>query len=64
MQFFKNKITLLIFILLFIFSIIFPFYSYANNDTSYVWSEISSPSIATVASLNEDKRKFLESYMW
>ena len=63
MQFFKNKFIYIV-IIFFIFSIILPFYSYATEETSYVWSELSSDVIETSQTLSQDKRKFFESYLW
>lgn len=63
MQFFKNKFIYII-IVFFIFSIILPFYSYATEETSYVWSELSSDVIETSQTLSQDKRKFFKSYLW
>ena len=51
----KNKICYLI-IFVFIISISFPIYSMASNDTAFVWSETSNPTIETATSLAEDKR--------
>ena len=51
----QNKIYKLIFMFL-IFSLILPFYAYATSDTSYVWSEISSPIITTSSVLSEGER--------
>ena len=51
----KNRIILLIFTI-FLFNILTPFYSYASSDTSYVWSQITAPTLETVSSLNKDKR--------
>jgi len=47
---FKNKIAYSIIITLIII-IIFPCVTCANNNTSFVWSEISAPVVETVASL-------------
>lgn len=46
----------LIFIIIFLFLLSFIYPVFASNDTAFVWSEISSPTIETVASLNQDKR--------
>lgn len=51
----KNKFIYFI-LLLIIFSFALPFYSYGADDTSYVWSEISSPAVTTSSTLLEDKR--------
>ena len=51
----QNKIYKIIFILI-IFSLVIPFYAYASNDTSYVWSEISSPIVSTSSVLSESER--------
>lgn len=58
----KNKIVFLIFTI-FIFSFITPFYSFAS-DISFVWSQMSSPTVQTVASLNQDKRQFFKFNLW
>ena len=63
MQFFKNKFIYIVIVFL-IFSIILPFYAYATEDTSYVWSELSSDVIETSQTLSQDKRKFFKSYLW
>ena len=63
MQFFKNKFIYIVIVFL-IFSIILPFYSYATEETFYVWSELSSDVIATSQTLSQDKRKFFKSYLW
>lgn len=63
MQFFKNKFIYIVIVFL-IFSIILPFYSYATEETSYVWSELSSDVIETSQTLSQDKRKFFKSYLW
>lgn len=55
MQMFKNRIYKLIFIILTI-SLILPFCSNATTDTSYVWSEISSPIVSTSSILSEGER--------
>ena len=55
MRIFKNKIYKLAFIFL-IFSLIVPFYSYGNNNTSYVWSEASSPIVTPSSVLSEGER--------
>lgn len=47
-----------------IFSIILPFYSYGTEETSYVWSELSSDIIETSQALSQDKRKLFKSYLW
>ena len=54
MQFFKNKFFTLI-ILLFIFSTVLPFFSLAIDDTSYVWSEISNPTVTTSSILSSEE---------
>ena len=63
MQFFKNKFVYII-IMLLIFSILLPFYSYATEETSYVWSELTSDILETSQVLSEDKREFFRSYLW
>lgn len=50
----QNKIYKLGFIFI-IFSLMLPFYSYAS-DTTYVWSEISSPIVSTASVLSEGER--------
>lgn len=55
MYWFKNKIIYSIFIV-FIISLIFPFFSFATDKTSFVWSDVSKPTIETVSSLTQDKR--------
>ena len=55
MYFIKNKLfysVIIVFLLLFVFS----HGCLASNNTSFVWSEISNPSIQTVSSLTEGKR--------
>lgn len=52
MHIFKNKFIFFILLLL-IFSFVLPFYSYGVDDTSYVWSELSSPIITTSSVLSE-----------
>lgn len=61
MQIFKNKIIYFILILFTISMFIKPCIA---TDTSYVWSQISSPIVETMSSLNQDKRKFSRTYMW
>ena len=51
----RNKIYKLVFILL-ILSFALPFYSYGVDDTSYVWSELSSPIVTTSSVLSEGER--------
>ena len=63
MHSFKNKFMFFILLLL-VFSFALPFYSYGFDDTSYVWSEISSPIVTTSSVLSEGEREFLESYLW
>jgi len=63
MHSFKNKFIFFI-LLLFLFSFALPFYSYGVDDTSYVWSEISSPIVTTSSVLSEGERKFFKSYLW
>ena len=63
MQIFKNKFFYII-IVFFIFLMILPFFSYATDETSYVWSELSSDIIETSQVLSQDKRKFFKSYLW
>lgn len=61
MQIFKNKIIYFILILFTVSAFIKPCIA---TDTSYVWSPLSSPTVETVSSLNQDKRKFSRAYMW
>lgn len=51
----QNKFTYFIFILL-IFFLLIPYFSYATDATSYVWSENSSPIVTTSSVLSEGKR--------
>ena len=51
----RIKIYKLFFIFL-IISLVMPFYAYASNDTSYVWSEVSSPIVSTSSVLSEGER--------
>ena len=51
----KNKFIYLILVLL-IFYFILPSYSYGINDTSYVWSEISSPVVTTSSAISDGER--------
>lgn len=55
MHSFKSKFIYFI-LLLFIFSFVLPFYLYAADDTSYVWSELSSPIVTTSSVLSEGER--------
>lgn len=59
----KNKFILIVFTIL-VFYTLTPFYSYASSDTSYVWSQISNPTVETVSSINKDKRKFFKFNLW
>ena len=55
MYFIKNKLfywSIIVFLLFFVFSHV----CLATDNTSFVWSEISNPSIQTVSSLTEGKR--------
>lgn len=61
MHFIKNKFICFILIILILTFFIKPCFA---SDTSYVWSEISSPTIETAASLSQDKRKLFKSYLW
>lgn len=58
----KNKFVCVIFILL-AFSLVLPIFSYCT-DTTYVWSEVSSPIVSTASILSEGERQFLKSYLW
>lgn len=58
MQSKKNKFICII-ILLLVFSLIIPFYSYGADDTSYVWSELSSPIVSTSSVLSEGSGNLL-----
>ena len=52
----SKKFKYFIFLVL-ILTIILPYYSMASSDDSlFVWSDISSPTIETIASLTNDKR--------
>lgn len=55
MQSKKNKFVCLVIILL-VFSLVAPFCSYGADDTSYVWSELSSPIVSTSSVLSEGER--------
>lgn len=55
MQSKKNKFIYIITVFL-IFSVVLPFYSYGSDDTSYVWSELSSPIVSTSSVLSEGER--------
>ena len=55
MQSKKNKFIYIITVFL-IFSVVLPFYSYGADDTSYVWSELSSPIVSTSYVLSEGER--------
>ena len=63
MHSFKNKFIYFILLLL-IFSFALPVYSYGSDNTSYVWSEISSPIVTTSSVLSEGERKFFKPYLW
>jgi len=63
MYWFKNKFFWLIFSVL-IITFVIPLYSFANDKTSFVWSDESNTTTETVASLTQDKRKFSKSYLW
>ena len=55
MQSKKNKFICVVIILL-IFSLVVPFYSYGADDISYVWSELSSPIVSTSSVLSQEER--------
>lgn len=55
MRIFKINFICFIFIL-FIFSAICPFYIYASDDVSFVWSELSSPIVTTSTVLSQGER--------
>ena len=59
----KNK-TIYIILLCFFITTFIPILCYGNDTTSFVWSDISNPTLETVASLTKDKRKFFKSYLW
>ncbi len=63
MQSKKNKFICTIITLL-VFSLILPFCSYATEDTSYVWSELSSPIVSTSSVPSVGEREFFMSYLW
>ncbi len=62
---FKYKNKTIYFILLFFLTTIFiPNFIYSNDRATFVWSDISNPTLETVASLTKDKRKFFKPYLW
>lgn len=63
MQSKKNKFICIIIALL-VFSLVVPFYSYGVDDTSYVWSELSSPIVSTSSVLSEGVRQLFKPYLW
>lgn len=60
---FKNKLICLI-VTVFIISLFIPFFSLAKDKTSFVWSDISSPTLETATTLTEGKRKFPKLNLW
>lgn len=61
MQIIKSKFIYFILIFSTLLMVVTPCFA---NTTSYVWSELSSPIVETVSSLNQDKRKFFKPHMW
>lgn len=61
MQIIKSKFIYFILIFFTLLMVVTPCFA---NTTSYVWSELSSPVLETMASLNQNKRKFFKSHLW
>ena len=64
-MFIYNKKVVCIILFVFIISFFSPIYVLANEDAIFVWSDNnSSTAVETVASINQDKRKFFKFNMW
>ena len=60
---FKNKFVYVIASILMLLSFL-PVYCFAKDNTSFVWSDISTPVIETASAIMQNERKFLRPYLW